>query len=86
MLSLVPYNKTLCTESKSLFVIVLLINWIMLHLSKEPNIGQYVQYSTGWQHGCLVGSLPMTHGLSNMLCKIFTHRLSVLLKFYHDLI
>ena len=29
-------------------------------------MGQYVQSSTCWYSGCLVGSLPMTYGLSNM--------------------
>ena len=38
----------------------------MYQLLTEPNTGQYVQYSTGWYRGCLLGPLPMTHGLSNM--------------------
>ena len=41
----------------------------MFQLLKEPNTGQYVQSSTGWYHGCLVGSLTMTHGLSGMFVK-----------------
>ena len=62
-----PYNTNLCTTSKSLFVVVLLVNWLMFQLLKEPNTGHYVQTSTVWHHGYLVGALPMTRGLSNMV-------------------
>ena len=70
MLSLIPSNTTLCTESNYLFVVVLLVNWIMFQPFMEPNKGQYVQSSTGLYSGCLVGSLPMIHGLSNISVQV----------------
>ena len=46
MLSLIQSNTTLCAESESSFVVVLLVNWMAFQLLKEPKIDQYVQSLT----------------------------------------
>ena len=39
---------------------------MMLKLLKQPNTSQYVQYCTGFYHGCFGGAISEAHVLSNM--------------------